>query len=211
MNLVSVTDLEKDLEQLLLHLILLVRRKSFGARSSGDFHGMSSTSQPCPRGPYATYVTPSSLAVSIRPSVSWIVSNAEYSAWTASILATRTSQYQAQKLHLVHSLALALRNVDAEHSESPIYLVFPAFRISSRAVTDSSNGVSVECGQTAVGIVDESLRTGIDPVEVVQIRSKAKSLDCALDIRLNMRSRIGHRSVASHAVEAALRSKCSRG
>jgi hypothetical protein len=40
------------------------------------------------------------------------------------------------------SLELALRSVAAEHSERPMYLVFPAFRISSRAGIDSSSGVS---------------------------------------------------------------------
>jgi hypothetical protein len=40
------------------------------------------------------------------------------------------------------SLELALRSVAAEHSESPMYLVLPALRISSRAGIDSSSGVS---------------------------------------------------------------------
>lgn len=41
------------------------------------------------------------------------------------------------------SLELAFFSVDAEHSERPIYFVFPCFRISSSAVIDSSRGVSV--------------------------------------------------------------------
>ena len=41
-----------------------------------------------------------------------------------------------------NSLELARRRVAAEHSESPMYFVFPAFRISSRVVIDSSRGVS---------------------------------------------------------------------
>lgn len=39
-------------------------------------------------------------------------------------------------------LELALRRVAAEHSERPIYFVLPARRSSSRAVMDSSSGVS---------------------------------------------------------------------
>jgi hypothetical protein len=69
-----------------------VRRKSLGAKSSGVLNGKLSTSQPWPSGLYATYVTPSSRAVSISPSVSCSVSKAEYSAWSASILATTACQ-----------------------------------------------------------------------------------------------------------------------
>lgn len=43
----------------------------------------------------------------------------------------------------VDLLELALRSVAAEHSERPMYLVFPALRISSRAGIDSSRGVSI--------------------------------------------------------------------
>lgn len=39
-------------------------------------------------------------------------------------------------------LELALRSVAADHSESPMYLVLPAFRSSSSAGIDSSRGVS---------------------------------------------------------------------
>jgi hypothetical protein len=46
---------------------------------------------------------------------------------------------------MANELELALRSVAAEHSERPIYLVFPALRIPSRAGIDSSNGVSVYC------------------------------------------------------------------
>lgn len=42
------------------------------------------------------------------------------------------------------SLELALRSVAAEHSERPMYFVFPAFRSSSSAGIDSSRGVPVE-------------------------------------------------------------------
>lgn len=44
-------------------------------------------------------------------------------------------------------LELAFRNVAAEHSDKPIYFVFPALRISSSAGIDSSRGVSVIYGQ----------------------------------------------------------------
>jgi hypothetical protein len=39
-------------------------------------------------------------------------------------------------------LEFAFRKVAAEHSERPIYFVFPALRSSSRAGIDSSRGVS---------------------------------------------------------------------
>lgn len=42
------------------------------------------------------------------------------------------------------SLEFALRSVAAEHSESPMYLVFPALRISSSAGIDSVRGVSMK-------------------------------------------------------------------
>lgn len=41
-------------------------------------------------------------------------------------------------------LELALRSVAAEHSDRPMYLVFPARRISSSAGIDSSRGVSLK-------------------------------------------------------------------
>lgn len=41
-----------------------------------------------------------------------------------------------------YSLEFAFRSVLAEHSDRPIYLVFPTFRISSRAGMESSSGVS---------------------------------------------------------------------
>jgi hypothetical protein len=47
------------------------------------------------------------------------------------------------------ALAFALRRVAAEHSDRPMYFVFPDRRSSSRAPMDSSSGVSavVQCGQ----------------------------------------------------------------
>lgn len=57
-----------------------VRLKSSGAKSSGDLKGKSSINHPCPSGLKATKAMSSSRAVSIKPSVSCKVSNAEYSA-----------------------------------------------------------------------------------------------------------------------------------
>lgn len=42
----------------------------------------------------------------------------------------------------MNTLELALRSVDAEHSDRPMYFVLPALRISSSAEMDSSKGVS---------------------------------------------------------------------
>ena len=67
---------------------LPVRRKSSGAKSSGDLYGKLSTNHPWPNGLKATKAMPSSFAVSINPLDSWRVSKAEYSAWIASIVAT---------------------------------------------------------------------------------------------------------------------------
>lgn len=49
-------------------------------------------------------------------------------------------------------LESALRSVFAEHSESPMYLVLPAFRISSRAGIDSSSGVSDTSVRASYGV-----------------------------------------------------------
>ena len=43
----------------------------------------------------------------------------------------------------VDVLELALRRVLAEHSDSPMYFVFPALRMESRAGMEDSRGVSV--------------------------------------------------------------------
>ena len=92
----------------------------------------------------------------MRPSVSWRVSKAEYSAWTASILATG-GEKRGRVSGFVHRfpvgaigvagcwkyvLEFALRSVAAEHSERPMYFVLPALRIASRAGMECSRGVS---------------------------------------------------------------------
>jgi hypothetical protein len=43
---------------------------------------------------------------------------------------------------MVHVLECALRRVLAEHSDSPMYFVFPALRMESRAGMEDSRGVS---------------------------------------------------------------------
>lgn len=68
------------------------------------------------------------------------------------MLSTRPERHRSWQLFVVSRelaelcgatlLELALRRVAAEHSESPMYLVFPAWRISSRAGMDSVRGVS---------------------------------------------------------------------
>lgn len=83
----------------------------------------------------------------MRPSVSCRVSKAEYSAWTASILATGTVLEMVAGHHERHErrdhiLELALRRVLAEHSDSPMYFVFPSLRMESRAGIEDSSGVS---------------------------------------------------------------------
>lgn len=48
--------------------------------------------------------------------------------------------------------------------------------------------------------------TGVDSMKVVEIRGETKSLDCAINVLLDMRSRVGDTAVSTiHAVEAAFR------
>lgn len=62
-------------------------------------------------------------------------------------------------------LEWALRSVLAEHSERPMYLVFPALRISSSAGMDSSRGVSTQVSiRPAVRIRQ---RTWVDSMQIV--------------------------------------------
>lgn len=39
------------------------------------------------------------------------------------------------------------------------------------------------------------VRTGVNAVEVVQIRSEAQSLNCSLNVRLDVRGRVGHGTI----------------
>lgn len=91
-------------------------------------------------------------------------------------------------------LELALRSVLAEHSERPMYLVFPALRISSSAGMDSSRGVST---QVSIGpAIRISQHTWVDSMQIVEIGSKAQSVDGALDVLLDVGGRIGDRTVS---------------
>lgn len=104
-----------------------------------------------------------------------------------------------------NGLEFALRNVAAEHSESPIYLVLPALRISSRAGMDSVRGVSIEISN--LRLEDDHVGiplTGVNPVQIVQIRCKAKSLNSSFDVLLDMRGGVGDGAIPSHDVEPTL-------
>lgn len=90
-----------------------------------------------------------------------------------------------------------------------MYFVLPALRISSRAGIDSVRGVSIEISKVDMDIKAIG-RTGIYPVEIVKIRSKPKSLNGAFDILLNVRSRVGDRTIPSNDVESTLRGDCRR-
>ena len=101
-----------------------------------------------------------------------------------------------------------MRSVAAEHSERPIYFVFPAFRSSSKAGMDSSRAVSSQAYELMESLppwrIEEKL-TGIDSVEIVQVRCEAKPLHCPFNILLDVSGRICDASISTvQAVEAAL-------
>lgn len=87
------------------------------------------------------------------------------------------------------SLELALRRVAAEHSDNPIYLVLPAARISSRAGIDSVRGVSEKVSYYSRNLCGR--RTGINSVQIIQVRGEAQSFDGAVDILLDVRGGVG--------------------
>lgn len=58
-----------------------------------------------------------------------------------------------------------------------------------------------------IGIVKAG-HTGVDPVQIVEIRSETESLNGAFDVLLNVRSRVGDRTIPSDDVEATFRSDC---
>lgn len=101
-------------------------------------------------------------------------------------------------------LELALRSVAAEHSERPMYFVLPALRISSRAGIDSVRGVSTRVSKMDI-ITPVIGHTGIYPVQIVEIRGEAKSLNRAFDVLLDVRGRVGHRTVPSKDIESTFR------
>jgi hypothetical protein len=133
---------------------------------------------------------PRSLAVSIRPSVSCRVSKAEYSAWTASILATVSilATEALRDARFVQALLeFALRSVAAEHSERPMYFVFPALRIRSSAGIDSLRGVSRVLSGVAEPDSHRFVHTRVDAVEIIQIRGESESFDGAVNVCFDMR------------------------
>lgn len=115
----------------------------------------------------------------------------------ASILAT--TKVSNEKLTIVKEdlLELALRKVAAEHSERPMYFVFPALRISSRAGIDSSRGVSWETSQRNEYQARQSRPTRINAMQVVEIGSEAESLNGTLDVLLDVGGRVGHWSISA--------------
>lgn len=107
-------------------------------------------------------------------------------------------------------LAFALRNVAAEHSDKPIYFVFPARRSSSRAPIDSSNGVSWD--ESAIRVPWKAgnpqlqwiILTGINSVKVVEIRGETKSVDRPLDVFFNVFGRVRHFSLGPKNLKSTL-------
>lgn len=93
-----------------------------------------------------------------------------------------------------------------------MYLVLPAFRMRSRAGIDSSRGVSApEHCQSPDERQHQGwagrILTGVDSMEVIEIRGEAESFDGTLDIFLDMGRRVGHDSSSGRIVkdvEAAL-------
>lgn len=80
-----------------------------------------------------------------------------------------------------------------------MYLVFPARRIASRAGIDSSSGVSmdyVSTGKQDLLSLPDVLRTWINAMEIVEVRSETESLNSSVNVLLDMRGRIGHCSIA---------------
>lgn len=78
---------------------------------------------------------------------------------------------------------------------------------------DSSRGVSFH-GKGSVSIHSNStvprsgsclLRTGIDPVKIVEIRCEAQSLDGALNVFLDVSGRVGDFALRSEDFEATFR------
>ena len=111
--------------------------------------------RPLPRGEYATILTPSSLAVFRSPTVSSSISKVkgEYSTWIAEMGWT----------------ACALRRVEAEISESPRYLIFPALERMSIPICERRGSILSldELGHLGDGVFDWD--RGVGTVEVVEV------------------------------------------
>ncbi len=109
------------------------------------------------------------------------------------------------KMKRVISLEFALRSVVAEHSERPMYLVFPTFRSPSRAVIDSSRGVSSHVRQPMKLLYMKEKLAGINPMEVVEVWCETKPLDGAFNILLDVGCRVCDAPISAiQAIEATL-------
>lgn len=84
-----------------------------------------------------------------------------------------------------------------------MYFVLPAFRISSRAEIESSRGVSVTSELAGRhNIHRTSKHTRVNAMEVVKVRGETESLDCSLDVSLDVRCRVGDTSIAKNVKPA---------
>lgn len=85
-----------------------------------------------------------------------------------------------------HVLELALRRVLAEHSDSPMYFVFPALRMESRAGIESSRGVSTfrfpVSSMVGHGVRNYKTLTRVNAVEIVKIWGESKALNRSLNV-----------------------------
>jgi len=111
-------------------------------------------------------------------------------------------------------LVFALRKVAAEHSDKPMYFVFPVRRSSSRAPIDSSRGVSlvVKLGYRFEGSRDVLrvfyIRTGVDSVEIVEIGSESEPVNRSLDVFLDVLRGVGYFELGSKDVKSTLGGYC---
>lgn len=71
-----------------------------------------------------------------------------------------------------------------------MYSVLSALRIESRAEIDSSSVVPMLLYQCMVREAVLGRLTTVNAVQVVQVWCKTKSLDSAIDLRLNMRGTV---------------------
>ena len=117
----------------------------------------------------------------------------------------RTQSWPFSEENRSSLLELALRNVAAEHSDKPMYFVFPCFRISSRAGIDSSRGVSARDELVGITYGIEGLHTRINSMQVVEIRCESEALDGSIDICLDVGGRVGD-TANPKDIETALRS-----
>ena len=111
-------------------------------------------------------------------------------------------------------LVFALRKVAAEHSDKPMYFVFPVRRSSSRAPIDSSRAVSlvVKLGyrfEGSRGVLRVFyIRTGVDSMEVVEIWSESEPVNRSLDVFLDVLRGVGYFELGSEDVKSTLGGYC---